>query len=165
VDDAGELHFRGPNACLGTWDATRDDAPLDGLAADAWRPTGDLARREDDGTLTWLGRTRDTFKLGNGRFVAAAAVERRVLAGVPGACEALLSSSDGHRLVLALTMAGDAPLPSEAAVRALVHAEIGAAARTLHLVAVPAAAWVRTPKGELDRRWPTGRGRGAARSG
>lgn len=148
LDADGVLAFRGPNACLGEW---RDGALLP-ADPDGWRRTGDLARAAADGSYTFEGRLADSFKLANGRFVAAAAVEAAVRARFPDVREALLSSPDGEALVLACTAAG--PLPAVDAVRPLLGPLAG---RPLRVVAVDAARWARTPKGELDRRWPVGR--------
>ncbi len=147
VDDDGVLAFRGPNACVGTWEG----GALHRLAPDRWARTGDLARPEADGSYTFEGRLADSFKLANGRHVAAAAIERAVCATFPRVREALLSSPDGDTLVLAVS--GDGPPPDAAAVAPLLG---GLAARPLRVVPVTPDAWVRTPKGELDRRHPTG---------
>jgi acyl-coenzyme A synthetase/AMP-(fatty) acid ligase len=148
IDDDGVLAFRGPNACVGEW----ADGRLRRLPAGRWVRTGDLARREPDGSYTYEGRAGDAFKLANGRHVAAAAVEHAVRAAFPTVREALLSSPDGHALLLAVTADGTPPVAD--AVAPLLGALAG---RPLRVVAVPADAWVRTPKGELDRRHPTGR--------
>lgn len=151
LDDDGVLAFRGPNACLGAF----SDGALAREAPDRWVRTGDLARAESDGTFTFEGRAADSFKLENGRYVAALAVERRVRARWPRVAEALLSSPDGRRLVLAAsTAAPDDPLPNAADVAPLLGP---LARRPLDVVRVPPDAWARTPKGDLDRRFPTGR--------
>ncbi len=149
VDADGVLAFRGPNACLGFW---RDGA-LAAEPPDRWVRTGDLARAEADGTYTFEGRLSDSFKLENGRFVAAAAVERAVCERWPAVADAMLSSPDGRSLVLAVSDAGGAaPAPAD-----LAELLGPLAGRPLQIVAVAPGAWVRTPKGELDRRFPTGR--------
>jgi acyl-CoA synthetase (AMP-forming)/AMP-acid ligase II len=150
IDDDGVLAFRGPNACLGEW---RDGA-LARLDPRRWVRTGDCARAEPDGSYTFEGRAAASFKLANGRFVPAAALERAVLARFPGLREALLSSPDGEALLLACTPADGAPPPAPTDVAPLLGA---LAARPLRVVAVPDAQWVRTAKGELDRRHPLGR--------
>lgn len=143
LDDDGVLAFRGPNACIGEW---RDGA-LAALPADRWVRTGDLARAEPDGSYTYEGRIADAFKLANGRFVAAATIEAAVRARFPQVSEALLASPDGETLVLALS--GDAPLPDAAAVAPLFGA---LAYRPIRVREVAFDDWVRTPKGEVDRR-------------
>lgn len=150
IDDDGVLAFRGPNACVGSW----DDGALSRLAPDRWVRTGDLARQEPDGTLLFEGRLAASFKLANGRHVAAAAVEAAVRARFPALREALLSSPDGEALVLAFS--GPLDDLSVDVVRPLLG---GLSVRPLHLVRVADADWLRTPKGEIDRRHPTGRAR------
>lgn len=147
IDADGVLAFRGPNACVGEW---RDGA-LHPLPPGRWVRTGDLVQRSDDGTLLFEGRLADSFKLANGRPVAAASIEAAIRARFPAVREALLSSPDGHALLLAV--ATDGPAPDAASVARLLG---GLASRPLRVVRVPADAWVRTPKGELDRRHPLG---------
>jgi long-subunit acyl-CoA synthetase (AMP-forming) len=156
IDDDGVLAFRGPNACLGRW----EQGALVPLDPSRWARTGDLARAEADGSYIFEGRAADSFKLANGRWVAAAAVERAVCARFPAVGEALLSSDDGRDLVLACSPAAGhaaAALPAAAEVAPLLGP---LTSRPLRVVAVAPDAWVRTPKGELDRRHPTGGARG-----
>ena len=147
LDDDGVLAFRGPNACVGTWEA----GALHALPPDRWVRTGDLARRDDDGTLRFEGRLAHSFKLANGRPVATACIEAALRARFPAVREVLLSSPDGHALLLAVSADGAVPRAS-----ALAPLLGGLASRPLRVVRVSADAWVRTPKGELDRRHPTG---------
>lgn len=151
LDDDGVLAFRGPNACLGEF----RDAALHRLPPDRWVRTGDLARAEPDGTYTLEGRAADSFKLENGRYVAALTVERVVLARWPHLTDALLSTPDGRSLVLAVSAADPrALLPNADDVAPLLGP---LARRPLQVKRVAAGAWVRTAKGELDRRFPLGR--------
>jgi acyl-CoA synthetase (AMP-forming)/AMP-acid ligase II len=155
LDADGVLAFRGPNAHLGVWHAAADGAgALLVEPPGRWVRTGDLARAAPDGTYTFEGRVAESFKLENGRFVPAAAVEARVRARWPHVTEALLSSPDGRALVLAVSTAGDAA--PDLAPEALAGVLGPLAGRPLSVVSVPAAGWARTPKGELDRRFPTG---------
>jgi long-subunit acyl-CoA synthetase (AMP-forming) len=150
IDDDGVLAFRGPNACLGEW---RDGA-LVRLPPDRWVRTGDLARRETDESLTFEGRLAHGFKLANGRHAATAEIERAILARVPALRDVLLSSPDGETLVLACTPSDGHPLPGPEQVVPALGTLRG---RPLRVVGVAPDRWVRTPKGELDRRFPTGR--------
>ncbi len=163
LDADDVLAFRGANACLGVWEA--DAAGGLGISVEPpgrWVRTGDLARREFDGTYTFEGRTADSFKLENGRFVPAASVERAVRARWPQLTDVLLSSPDGRTLVLALSTAGEVePVPEAGDLPDLLGP---LAARPLRIVRVTRDAWVRTGKGELDRRFPTGRDRSRADS-
>lgn len=154
----GALAFRGPNACVGEW---RPGLGLVALDPARWVDTGDLAREEPDGTWTYEGRTAHAFKLANGRFVGAGAIEDAVRALLPGLSDVVLSSPDGERLVIAASAPDDgARARLDAAVREplrLAPALGPLAGRPLRVVAVAPDAWVRTPKGEVDRRHPTGR--------
>jgi acyl-CoA synthetase (AMP-forming)/AMP-acid ligase II len=151
IDADGVLAFRGPNACLGEWRA----GTLTRLPADRWVRTGDLARCEADGSYTYEGRLAHCFKLANGRHVPAAAIERAVIARFPTVQDALLSSPDGETLLLACSTT-DGGVPNAGSVVPLLGA---LAERPLRVLGVAPEAWVRTPKGELDRRFPVGRDR------
>lgn len=156
LDGDGVLAFRGPNACAGEWHVDTGNvngtAWLERLAPDRWVRTGDLAVAERDGTYTFVGRAAESFKLENGRYVAPLPIEAAVRARYPHVREAVLSSSDGVSLVLAL--AADDAVPAAGDVRPLLGPLAG---RPLRVVRVAPDAWVRTPKGEIDRRFPTGR--------
>lgn len=150
LDADGVLAFRGPNAHYGRW----TDAALVTLPADRWVRTGDLARAEPDGTYTFEGRAADNFKLDNGRFVSAAAVEGAVRARWPHVTEVLLSSPDGRALVLAVSIADGAALPAGDGLAEVLGP---LATRPLRVVRVPPDGWTRTPKGELSRCVPVER--------
>ena len=157
VDDDGVLAFRGPNACLGEWHAgSRDDparnAGLVRLPPGRWVRTGDLAVEEADGSYTFVGRAAESFKLENGRYVAPLPIEAAVRARYPHIVDVVLSSRDGTTLDLALT--SDDDLPPVSKLRPLLGALRG---RPLRVVRVARDAWARTPKGEIDRRFPVGR--------
>lgn len=161
LDDDGVLAFRGPNACLGFWDeGVLNEGVLTTLAPDRWVRTGDLARAEPDGSYTFEGRAAESFKLANGRFVAALAVERAACARWPALTDALLSSPDGRTFVLAVSVADMAGAAADGAVPAAadIAPMLGPlATRPLRVVRVAPGTWVRTPKGDLDRRFPVGR--------
>ena len=149
LGDDGVLEFRGPNACVGEW---RSGMGLERFAPGRWVRTGDLAVAESDGGYTFVGRAAESFKLENGRYVAPLPIEAAVRVRFPMVREAVLSSRDGVELLLALESERDAP--SAAAIRPLLGALAG---RPLRVVPVARDAWVRTPKGEIDRRFPAGR--------
>jgi hypothetical protein len=81
-------------------------------------------------------------------------VERAVRARWPHVQDALLSSPDGRTFVLAVSAGDAAPLPTAADVAPLLGP---LATRPVRVVRVAPDAWVRTAKGELDRRFPAGR--------
>ncbi len=67
----GELLIRGPHVCLGYW---RNPAATAEAIRDGWFHTGDMARRDDDGFYTIVGRYKDMLKSG-GENIYAAEVE------------------------------------------------------------------------------------------
>jgi len=149
VDAGGELHFRGPNVSLGTWEAEGLRIAEPGR----WVASGDLVAQEADGTLTFLGRRSADFKLGNGRMVAAARLEAELRRTLPALLDVALGSSDGAVLDVWLSVAeGTSAAEVNAALDAGTAACLGTPAswpRRVHHV--PAEAWPRTPKGEVDR--------------
>ncbi|HEY0779582.1 MAG TPA: class I adenylate-forming enzyme family protein [Gemmatirosa sp.] len=154
VDADGVLAFRGPNACHGTWRDGSDAEPgaLDVLDPDRWVRTGDLAVAERDGSYTFVGRAAESFKLENGRYVPPLPIEAALRARYPAVHDVVLSSADGISLVLAY--AGDDVDLDADDVRPLLGT---LAARPVRIVRVEPDAWARTTKGEIDRRFPTGR--------
>jgi acyl-CoA synthetase (AMP-forming)/AMP-acid ligase II len=144
-DDDGVLAFRGPNAAVGEW----RDGRFVALPADDWRRTGDVVSATDDGGWCFEGRASDSFKLSNGRLVEAAHWEARVRATHPAVDEVVLHTPDGETLVFVLSTRDGAAAPSTAA----LAATLGPLAERLAAVRVVAPeAWVRTLKGEADRR-------------
>ena len=81
----GELRLRGPHLCAGYWQ--RPDATAAAFAG-GWLRTGDLARRDDDGCYTIVGRAKDML-ISGGENVYPAEVEA-VLMAHPQVAEAAL---------------------------------------------------------------------------
>lgn len=65
VDEVGEIVARGPNIMEGYWNDPEETARV--LDADGYH-TGDLARRDADGFLWVVGRSRDMIKAGAHRI-------------------------------------------------------------------------------------------------
>lgn len=149
VDAEGELHFRGPNASLGTWEA----GGLLLAEPDRWVASGDLVAQEAEGTLTYLGRRSADFKLGNGRMVAAVRFEAELRRTLPALQEVALGSINGAELDVWLSVAeGTAAAAVNAAIDAGIAVCLGAPAswsRRVHHV--PLGDWPRSSKGEVDR--------------
>jgi acyl-CoA synthetase (AMP-forming)/AMP-acid ligase II len=61
-DETGEIHARSAQNMLGYWE--RPDATAETLSADGWLATGDLARRNADGSYTIVGRAKEMYKSG-----------------------------------------------------------------------------------------------------
>ncbi|MEM7200152.1 MAG: class I adenylate-forming enzyme family protein [Planctomycetota bacterium] len=93
----GELWIHSANLMcgyLGDPEATR------AALVDGWFRTGDLARREADGSFRLVGRAKDVFKNAFGEIVAAAEVEAaiRAHAAVADAAVLVASTETGERL-------------------------------------------------------------------
>jgi fatty-acyl-CoA synthase len=71
VGETGELVVRGPITMLGYWE---NPEATDETLIDAWLCTGDLARIDDEGYVTLVGRARDMF-ISGGENVYPAEVE------------------------------------------------------------------------------------------
>jgi long-subunit acyl-CoA synthetase (AMP-forming) len=145
VDDRGELHFQGDNACIGVW----KDGALQRRDPERTVATGDLVSCDGD-DLFFRGRTDQTFKLSNGRLVAAGKIEADLEQRFDTVDEAFLYTPDGHNVAIAVRLsAPDASLPSTDAIRAAVGS-VGE--RLLGAHAVPADRWKTTPKGTVARQ-------------
>ena len=143
LDDGQILCFRGPGACLGTWDAGR----LQRLPPERWVSTGDIAQQAG-ADLYFAGRANDEFKLSNGRRVQAGFWENALCQSFPQINEAMLFTRDGEALELACSLVPGASLPSPVSLR-LCLAELGEKLQVLH--ELPNAFWPRRPKGDTDR--------------
>jgi long-chain acyl-CoA synthetase len=77
IADDGELLTRGPHVMKGYWN--NPQATRDALVA-GWLHTGDLGKLDDDGFLHIIGRKKDLIVLSNGKKVAPAVVENKLLA-------------------------------------------------------------------------------------
>ena len=142
----GGLEFRGPNACLGSWEA----GGLQMLDPRRWVTTHDAVELVD-GELFYRGRLADRFKLDNGRWVDTTALEPLLCAALPSASDVLLFTTDGSTidvLVLAPPDTARDAVATEAMVRAILgpmNARLG----RLHWRTPPEV--VRTPKGAINR--------------
>jgi long-subunit acyl-CoA synthetase (AMP-forming) len=144
IDEHGELHFEGDNACIGIW----EDGALSRLDPDRRVATGDRVSRDGD-DLFFRGRTDNTFKLSNGRLVAAGHIESVVKQRFRRVDEAFLFSPDGDNVALAvrLNTRGASPPSVDA-----VSAAIGSVSeRLIEIVAIPPEDWKNTPKGTVAR--------------
>ncbi len=81
----GELLIRGPHVCGGYWKRPEDTAKV---IEDGWLRTGDLARRDEDGFYSIVGRSKDLI-ISGGENIYPAEVES-VLAAHPAIAEVAL---------------------------------------------------------------------------
>lgn len=146
--DEGELVVRGPT----TMAAYHGDPEATARALDGgWLHTGDLVRRERDGSHTFLGRASDRFKAG--AFWVDPGRVRDALAAQEGVGAAIaLSIHDGQ----GLQRVGAAVVPRPGAPRGLRGHLAALAARTLAPHEVPRALIVlpvlpTTASGKVDR--------------
>lgn len=144
VDDRGELHFRGDNACLGIW----KDRQLHRLDPDRTVATGDKVVRDED-DLFFRGRMDNTFKLSNGRLVAAGHLESKLKQHFHQVDEAFVCSPDGDNIAIAIRLSdANATAPSLNVLRKVIGS-IGE--RLAHFITVDEDDWVTTAKGTVAR--------------
>jgi len=151
VTPSGELRFRGPNACLGTW----RDGRLHRADPDRWVHTGDLVKRDGE-AFYYRGRTDDAFKLPNGRLVHAGEWEARLKERFDVLHDALVYTCEGVDVGVALCPDPDAAadLPSGEAVRDCLRP---LDSWVTGISAIDPKDWSALPKGEVDRRTLTQR--------
>ena len=149
LGDHGDLQFRGPNACIGVW----SDGHLQSLDPDRWVETGDLVdiRGEE---LFYRGRLGECFKLSNGRWIDAGAVEAQIRNRFPAIDEALIFSPEGEHLAIAWS-GGEAVQEVETTHLRTALGSLGPLLRWS--VRIPEESWTRTTKGAIDRRASEGR--------
>lgn len=142
IDDDGVLAFTGPNLCDGYWVG----GTLHTLEPDRWHRTDDLVS-VTAGTYSFVGRTSMTFKLANGRMVAAPAIEAKLRTQIPRLIDAVLHSRDGVGLDLLYSTRDVLPIDRDA-----VELALGGLRHYLRTVTcVGVDEWQRTNKGEIDR--------------
>ena len=143
IEPDGVLAFRGPNACEGTWENQR----LHPLEAGRWQRTDDLVS-VDSGVYTFVGRTATSFKLANGRMVLAPQIEASLRHRIPRITDVVLTTSSGDSIDV-LYSTHDASTVPEDEIRRVFG---GLSAYLRSVTPVGMDAWVRTPKGDIDRQ-------------
>ncbi len=149
-EETGELCVRGPLLFDGYFG---DPAATATALHDGWYHTGDLAKVDDEGYLTIVGRSNDVIRTG-GEAVVPSEVET-VLAGLPGVAElAVVGVPDpqwGEVVCAVIVASGDGPAPTLDAIRARCSEQLATFKhpRQLHVTArLP-----RTPAtGQVQRR-------------
>ena len=153
-EPGGEILVRGPNVFAGYYG--RPQATAEAFTPDGWFRTGDIGRRDAEGYIAIVGRSKELI-ISGGYNVYPREVEE-VLERHPGVAEAavvgLPSAEWGERVVAFVVPArGDAP-PPEDELAALVQAHLAAykKPRAYHLVdALP-----RNALGKIERSRLTG---------
>ena len=74
--EVGELELRNPAVMRGYWDMPEETAEV--LRPDGWLRTGDLVRRNADGTYTFVGRRKEVIRR-RGENVAPAEIEEALM--------------------------------------------------------------------------------------
>ena len=143
IESDGVLAFRGPNVCGGYW----ENRALQSLDADRWQRTDDLVSIEG-GAYIFRGRTTSTFKLSNGRVVLAPQLESRLQQQFSRITDAIVTTDGGRTIDVLYSTHDGLPAAEEDIRRSL--GGLGAYLRAA--ICVNADAWVRTPKGEIDRQ-------------
>ena len=140
----GELLFEGPNACVGVW----RDGTLDRADPNRTVHTGDLVERRGD-DLYFRGRKDDRFKLSNGRWVQAGAMEATLKTSFPDLRDALVFTPNGDDVAVALCPdSSAAALPSPDDVRTILGS---LAERLVWTTTIAPDAWTTLAKGTVDR--------------
>ena len=85
ADEVGELLIRGPHVCAGYWNRPEETAET---IRGGWLHTGDLARRDEEGYYSIVGRLKDVI-ISGGENIYPAEVES-VLAAHPAVAEVAL---------------------------------------------------------------------------
>ena len=136
-----ELHFQGPNACLGFW---RGELVV--CKKDRWVGTGDLVEERERG-LFYRGRIDDAFKMDNGRFVYAGYWEALLKEVFSHIDDVLLFRTEANTLVLGVKSRRQAGPDLDDLKRALgpLGPYLG---RVEHIAP---ERWLMTPKGSVNR--------------
>ena len=92
--DQGEIQVCGPNVFQGYWRDEERTAEV--MTEDGWYRTGDVGRLTEEGYLAITGRLKNTWKLANGKFVAAGVLEA-TLSTSPLIEQAILGGRDRTR--------------------------------------------------------------------
>lgn len=140
----GELTFQGPNACIGVW----RDGSLHRTNPERRVRTGDLAEREGQ-DYYFRGRKDHSFKLSNGRWVRAGAVEADLKSEIPVLRDVLVFTPNGKDVAVALCVDdSETAAPEESEIRSVLGS-LGQ--RLVWTPVLKPTDWSTTPKGSVDR--------------
>ncbi|WP_262965341.1 AMP-binding protein [Methylobacter psychrophilus] len=107
INDAGQLHVKGPNIMLGYLLADNPGTliPPESVYGKGWYDTGDIVNVDDDGFISICGRSKRFAKI-SGEMVSLTAVEQLAINAWPDAHHAAISLPDakkGEQIILVTT--------------------------------------------------------------
>jgi fatty-acyl-CoA synthase len=146
--EVGELWLRGPHVCKGYWNRPDESAAA---IVDGWLRTGDLARRDEEGAYTIVGRKKDVI-ISGGENIYPAEIEA-VLASHPAIAEvAVVGVPDAKwgEVGLAIVVAREGSAPAEDEIVTFCRERLGrykVPRRVAFQEALP-----RTGAGKVDKR-------------
>jgi long-chain acyl-CoA synthetase len=76
IDNAGELLAKGDNIMRGYH---KNPEKTSETIIDGWLKTGDLARIDEQGFITIIGRKKEMFKTANGKYVSPVPIEQKLI--------------------------------------------------------------------------------------
>jgi acyl-[acyl-carrier-protein]-phospholipid O-acyltransferase / long-chain-fatty-acid--[acyl-carrier-protein] ligase len=111
IEDAGQLHVKGPNIMLGYLLADNPGklVPPESIYGEGWYNTGDIVHVDDEGYISIRGRSKRFAKV-SGEMVSLTAVEQLATNAWPSALHAATSIPDARKgeMVILLTTQKDA---------------------------------------------------------
>ena len=124
INDAGQLHVKGPNIMLGYLLADNPGklVPPESIYGKGWYDTGDIVHVDEEGFISIRGRSKRFAKV-SGEMVSLTAVEQLAINAWPNAHHAAISLPDpkkGEQVILITTQ-------KQASVNDLVAASPGVA--------------------------------------
>ena len=107
IDDAGQLHVKGPNIMLGYLLADNPGklVPPESVYGKSWYDTGDIVNVDDDGFISIRGRSKRFAKIG-GEMISLTVVEQLAINAWPLSHHAAISLPDakkGEQIILVTT--------------------------------------------------------------
>ena len=107
INDAGQLHVKGPNIMLGYLLATNPGqlVPPESIYGKGWYDTGDIVNIDNEGFISIRGRSKRFAKVG-GEMISLAAVEELAINAWPTEHHAVISLPDkkkGEQIILVTT--------------------------------------------------------------
>ena len=149
--DAGELLLRGPQVTPGYYDKPEETRAA--IDPDGWLHTGDLAARDEAGHVFFLGRLKETLRIGH-QMVAPAEIEA-FLATHPEVSQAFVVGVPDPRLgevPVAYVIPRPGAVPTEAEVVAHCRGRLASYKVPRHVFVVPDVPRTPGPHGDKVQR-------------